>query len=124
PGPIRYWQALHALIRARRRHDPDMYILGFRGHEIAWLVRWLTRNRPLVIDAMMSPYGALYEESKFGAIGRLLARIWRPYEGAVLRSCESVLTDTPGHVSFYCRQFDLLPNQVLAVPVGADEPRA
>lgn len=123
PGPIRYWQALRALMQARHRHDPDVYILGFRGHEIAWLVRWLTRNRPMVIDAMMSPYGALAEESKFGAIGRLLARFWRPYEEAILKASDSAITDTPGHVAFYRRQFGLPPDRVLAVPVGADERR-
>lgn len=120
-GLARYWQSIHALLHARRHHDPDVYLLGFRGHEIAWLVRWLTRGRPLVIDALMSPYASLSEESKFGWIGRALTHAWRPYERAILHASDGVLTDTEGHAGYYRSRFGLPAARLLAVPVGAEE---
>ena len=39
---VRYFQTLLGLLAARLRHDPQYYILGFRGHEIFWLVRLLS----------------------------------------------------------------------------------
>lgn len=120
-GFMRYWQAIRALLRARKRHDPDVYVLGFRGHEIAWLVRWLTRGKPLVIDALMSPYASLSEESKFGWIGRALARAWRPCERSILHASDGVLTDTEEHANYYRTRFGLPAARVVAVPVGAEE---
>lgn len=120
-GPARYWQAIRGLLQARRQHDPDIYVLGFRGHEIAWLVRWVTRGKPLVMDALMSPYASMSEESKFGWAGRMLSRVWRPYESAILHACDGVLTDTGSHASYYRSQFQLGDGHVLAIPVGAEE---
>ena len=120
-GPVRYWQAIRGLLHARRHHDPDVYVLGFRGHEIAWLVRWLTRGKPLVMDALMSPYASLSEEAKFGWWGRMLSRAWRPYENAILHACDGVLTDTGSHASYYRSRFQLPAGRVLAIPVGAEE---
>lgn len=120
-GLVRYWQAIRALLLARQRCNPDIYVLGFRGHEIAWLIRWLTRGKPLVIDGLMSPYASLTQESKFGWIGRVLARAWRPCERAILHSCDGVLTDTKEHANYYHSQFGLPATRVLAVPVGAEE---
>ena len=68
-GIGRYREAIRDLLRIRRELDPDIYILAFRGHEIAWLVRWLTRGRLFVFDAMMSPYAALAVERIFGLAG-------------------------------------------------------
>lgn len=120
-GLFRYWQTIRALLHARKNHNPDVYLLGFRGHEIAWLVRWLVRGKPLVIDALMSPYASLSEESKLGRLGRVFARIWRPYERAILRASEGVLTDTEGHAHYYRCRFGVPAARILTLPVGAEE---
>lgn len=121
PGIRRYWQALRALLRVRRELDPQVYVLGFRGHEMAMLVRWLTRDRVLVIDAMMSPYAALSEEAKFGPLGKLIAPLWRRIEASALRGADAVLTDTQAHARFYRETFGVPEHKLLAVPVGAVE---
>lgn len=120
-GLRRYWETLRALILAKRESNPDIFILGFRGHEIAWLVRWLTGGKPLVIDAMMSPYAAMKEEAKLGLPGKLLAPLWRRYENAMLQQAHAVLTDTRLHCEYYCSEFGLPADKVTAVPVGAVE---
>lgn len=122
PGLRRYLQTVLELIRVRRRSPADVYLLGFRGHEIAWLARWLTHPRPLVIDALMSPATALDEEGKAGIAGRLLAPLARWYEGLMLhRWCDLVLTDTELHARDYRERFQLPTGKVLPVPVGAFE---
>lgn len=121
-GLGRYVQTIFELIRIGRRARPDVYLLGFRGHEIAWLVRWLTRRRPLIIDAMMSPAAALDEEGSLGAAGRSLAPLARRYERLMLhRWCDLVLTDTGLHACHYRECFQLPASKVIAVPVGAFE---
>jgi glycosyltransferase involved in cell wall biosynthesis len=120
-GIRRYWETVRALVLARKDFDPEIFILGFRGHEIAWLVRWLTRGKPLVIDAMMSPYAALKEEAKLGLPGKLLAPLWRKYESAILQQADAVLTDTRLHCEYYCNEFGLATDKITVVPVGAAE---
>ena len=120
-GWRRYWEAISALLRIRSQARPDIYVLGFRGHEIAWLVRWLTRGQPLVLDAMMSPYAALHEESKHGVSGRVAGPLVRLLERAVLAAADLVLTDTQAHVDYYARTFGVPRSKLLAIPVGAEE---
>lgn len=120
-GLARYWETIRALLRARRETDPQVYVLAFRGHEIAWLVRWLATDRPLVFDAMMSPYSALTDESKHGRPGRWVARFWRRFERALLHSADLVLTDTAAHALYYQSEFGIPAAKLLQVPVGAVE---
>lgn len=120
-GIRRYWETLRALLHARRQFDPDVYILGFRGHELAWLVRWLTRRKPLVIDALMSPYAAMAEEGKLGMPGRLVAPLWRRYEAAILHAADAVLTDTQLHADFLQARFRIPARKIFVIPVGAVE---
>ena len=120
-GAMRYVETLQSLLRIRRDHSPALYILGFRGHEIAWLVRRLTRGRLLVFDALMSPYAALIEERKAGILGVILGWLWRPWETHALHAADLVLTDTAPHAAYYACAFGLSPERALPVPVGAVE---
>ena len=120
-GIRRYWETIRALLHARRQFDPDVYILGFRGHELAWLVRWLTRRKPLVFDALVSPYAAMAEEAKLGIPGRLAAPSWRWYEAAILHAADALLTDTQLHSDFFQARFGIPARKIVVVPVGAVE---
>jgi glycosyltransferase involved in cell wall biosynthesis len=120
-GLARYWETIRALLRARRQTDPQVYVLAFRGHEIAWLVRWLATGKPLVFDALMSPYSAFTDESKHGRLGRWVARFWRRFERGLLHSADVVLTDTAAHALYYQSEFGIPAAKLLQVPVGAVE---
>ena len=65
-GIIRYLEVIVKLLLLRLKHHPDLYILGFRGHELYFPVRVLTLGRPLWFDAMMSPYNSVKDEKKYG----------------------------------------------------------
>jgi glycosyltransferase involved in cell wall biosynthesis len=120
-GIWRYFETLHALLRLRATFTPDIYILGFRGHEIFWLVRFLTRGSPLAVDALMSPSAALAEENKAGLVGRLLAPLVKAFERSLLRRADLVLTDTRLHAEYLAHTFALPLAKICPLPVGAIE---
>lgn len=121
-GVLRYLQTTIALIKAKAQKKPDIYILGFRGHEIFWLVRWITKGKPLIFDALMSPYAALKFENKSGRIGNFVAPIVHVLESQALKNSDIVLTDTRLHQDFYKQQFAVAENKIFAIPVGSQEP--
>ncbi|MGG6461885.1 glycosyltransferase [Solilutibacter silvestris] len=120
-GVARYWQAIHKLLAIKKKSSPDAYILAFRGHEIAWLIRHLAKKQMFVFDAMMSPYSALTEERKFGWRGTLLAKLWRPIEHSALRNADAILTDTQSHSAYYQSEFGIPASKIIVIPVGAIE---
>ncbi|WP_455230223.1 hypothetical protein [Geopseudomonas aromaticivorans] len=121
-GLSRYVETLQKLIKLDRQKKQDIFILGFRGHEIYWPVRWLIGNRPIIFDAMMSPYSALNEESKSGAIGRVLSKPWKAIEASILHNAEIVLTDTKLHATHFSETFGLPEKKIHPIPVGATTP--
>ncbi|MBF0134298.1 MAG: glycosyltransferase family 4 protein [Magnetococcales bacterium] len=120
-GMARYLEMLWGLVVIRWRLDPQIYILGFRGHEIFWPVRLMTWGRILIFDAMMSPYGALKEEGKHGRIGRLLAGGVELIERGIMRWSDRVLTDTQRHRAWMAKTFQIPEEKLVALPVGAEE---
>lgn len=121
PGICRYIETWRALRQLRRGCVPDIYVLGFRGHEIFWPIRWITRGKPLIFDALMSPSAALREENKAGWLGRTLAPIVHRMERNILHHADLVLTDTRQHAAFYETKFGLPKEKILIIPVGAVE---
>ena len=65
-GFSRYLETIWKTLRIRMRHKPDVYVLGFRGHEIFWVIRLIALGKPLIFDAFMSPSDALLSEGKAG----------------------------------------------------------
>jgi glycosyltransferase involved in cell wall biosynthesis len=121
-GVSRYLETFKKTREIKEKHDPDAYFLGFRGHEFYWPLRALVGNKPIILDALMSPFASLSRERKFGALGVAAAAAWRVVERSVLRDANFVLTDTAPHVLFYQQEFSLPPHKLLALPVGAEEP--
>lgn len=120
-GMRRYFETWKALRQLRTKCAPDIYVLGFRGHEIFWPIRWLTRGKPLIFDAMMSPYAALRDEHSGSLVRRCFAALIYHFERMMLRRADLVLTDTRLHSEFYARTFALPLQHFYAVPVGAIE---
>lgn len=120
-GLRRYFETWFALRRAKSTHRPDAYILGFRSHEMFWFAKRIAGEKPMIFDALMSPYGALRQEGKAGPIGRILAPVVRVVERYALLRAQVVLTDTHLHVGYYTRTFGLPAEKFVAIPVGAVE---
>lgn len=118
-GLGRYIETWRAVRRLRAREAPDVYVLGFRGHEFFWAMRWLSGGKPLLFDALMSPYAALHDERKTSVTRRALAWLLYPLERSTLRHADIVLTDTQLHAEFYAREFGVSTSSLCAVPIGA-----
>ena len=117
----RYRQTLEKVAHIQKMHRPDLYVLGFRGHELYWPLRHLVGRRPIIFDAMMSPSLALAEENQYGGIGRLASHLIAPLEKRILHDADLVLADTQAHVQAFIERFRLPPEKILALPVGAVE---
>ncbi len=120
-GWLRYCQTLRQLLFIRLRHNPDFYVLGFRGYELFWPVRLITWGKPLIIDHMMSPYDSLINEKKRLVRGGFLSRIVYWYEKSLLQWADFVLTDTPMHQAYFADLFGLNRDKIHPVHVAADE---
>lgn len=120
-GLFRYFETLWAVLKVKHTKEPDVYILGFRGHEIFWLIRLLVWRKPLIFDALMSPYAALRYENKSGRFGRVLAPVVWWLESSALAHSDLLLTDTQLHVDYFVQAFGLNVDKFIAVPVGAEE---
>jgi glycosyltransferase involved in cell wall biosynthesis len=120
-GWFRYFETLAKLVFVRAIHKPDLYIVGFRGYEIYWPIRFLARNKPLFFDHMMSPYDSLVFEkkqiSKTSILGKLLFR----YERGLLHSTDGIITDTIQHKSYFTNLFNLDKNKIHPIYVSTDE---
>lgn len=123
-GIPRYSETFRITREIKKKYDPDVYFLGFRGHEFYWPLRGLVGNKPIVLDALMSPYASLSRERKFGTLGVVAASAWRILESSILNDADLVLTDTTPHLRFYEDEFSLPPDKLLALPVGAEESSA
>lgn len=121
-GWRRYIETWRALRRLRAQEMPDVYVLGFRGHEFFWFIRWLSAGKPLVFDALMSPCAALRDETQGKFARRALAALLFPLERSVLRHSDMVLTDTELHTAFYAREFGVSKSSLVSVPIGAIDP--
>ncbi len=122
-GFARYIETLLKLIWARWRYKPELYVLGFRGHELFWLVRLLTWGKPLVFDELMSPTESLLNEKHRLRRDGLMAKLIHRYERSVLKWSEHVLADTESHKKFLVECFGLSAAKVSVVPMSADEAR-
>ena len=118
-GLWRYIDTLFQVWRIKRRYYPDCYLLGFRGHELFWLLRWLIGRKPLIFDSLMSPHSALRDDRKLGWLGSVISHPWYFLEKAILHQADSVLTDTRLHVEFLADHFNLCRSSIYAVPIGA-----
>jgi glycosyltransferase involved in cell wall biosynthesis len=120
-GFWRYFETIWKLIGIRLFHNPQYYILGFRGYEIFWVVRFLTLGKHLIYDHMMSPYDSLVNEKMKMRGKSLLGRAVYFYERSVLLASNLVLTDTKIHRQYFHELFNIPRKKITAIPVGADE---
>lgn len=94
----------------------------FRQRDLAAARRWSRRQDvPLIADPLISAYDKqVFERGKF-AEGSAHAERLRAWEGALLRSADLVITDTPAHADFFSQTFDLPPEKLRVIHVGAEE---
>lgn len=122
PGMRRYFETLWKLLRLRLRVHPEVYLLGFRGHEIYPLVRAIVdRKARLIFDEFVSPYDSFTQESKQFSSESLAGRVIYRIEQFILRNADVLLTDTQSNARHYARIFDVPESKFFPIPIGVDE---
>lgn len=120
-GLFRYFETIYKLLLIRIFKNPEYYLLGFRGHEIFWIVRLITLGKVLIFDEMMSPYDSLVFENERIQPDKLLGRFLYAYEKWILNQADLILTDTIAHKEFLEKEFRVSIDKIMAVPVGTNE---
>ena len=118
-GLLRYFETIWKTLQVRLHDNPDVYVLGFRGHEIFWIIRLITIGKPLIFDAFMSPSDALLSEGKGGLLGRFVGVLLFPLEWLCLHFSTRCLTDTVLHRQFMADRFAVAEEEMDVVYVGA-----
>ncbi len=123
-GILRYPEVLWRVRQIKRQHNPNAYLLTFRGQELLPLVRLLVRGKPLWFDEFVPPSYALtepYRRSLKKFIRKTIVRVAQPLYLYSMRRCEFVLADTQAHAEFSARTSHINLSKYVALPVGADE---
>ncbi len=118
---LRYPQTLLRLVMLRLRHNPDSYVLGFRGVEIYWLVRFITLGKPLVYDEFLDPYVWIFHDHKKVPEASLVGRFIQKYLSLIAKNADMILADTSTHAAFSAGNKGVPVSKYLAIPVGADD---
>ncbi len=120
-GILRYIQTLWRLLICRLKHNPDVYILGFRGYEVFLPVRILTVGKPLIFDEFINLYDWTVLEHKKFKPNSMLALLVKWYSKLTLRLSRKVLTDTKLNAKFSSKTHSLPAEKFATIYVGTDE---
>jgi len=120
-GILRYVETFLKFLQIRFKENPDVYIIGFRGHEMYWLYRVFVLRKIFVFDEMMSPYDSIVNERKILSKSNLIAKIIYKLEKSILQNSNLVLTDTNIHSKFFSKTFEIDLKKIKVIPVGTDE---
>lgn len=120
-NPIRYLEVPLKLIQARIRFKPDIYIVGFRGNEVFWLLYPAMIGKKIVFDEFINLHDWLVNEHhKFKENSRII-KLLDKYMRQVIKKSDFVLEDTDAHVQLSKDVYGTPSKKLMTVPVGADE---
>jgi glycosyltransferase involved in cell wall biosynthesis len=99
-----------------------IWVPCFRQRDMHSAVVWARRWKcPLVFDPLISAYQKeVFEKQKWSASERPAIKI-RAWEAGLFRQADLVIADTRLHAQFYAQAFDLDPDKVCVVYVGAED---
>jgi glycosyltransferase involved in cell wall biosynthesis len=99
-----------------------IWVPCFRQRDMHSAVVWARRWKcPLVFDPLISAYQKeVFEKGKWSAGERAAVKL-RSWEANLFRQADWVIADTSLHARFYTDTFDLDPDRVCVVYVGAED---
>lgn len=120
-GSLKYVEIILKTMIIRMRHNPDVYVLTFRGYEMILPIRLLTMGKKLIYDEFINPIEwAFYEHGKFKKKGLLEKTLTMLY-GNILKSTDVILTDTQSHAELSAMITHVPLSKYRPLPVSADE---
>ncbi len=118
---LRYAQTLLKTALIKIHHNPDYYIIAFRGHEIYWPIKLIAGNKTIIFDEFVSPFDSLVNERGGVKNDSFTAKLIFITEKSILASANKIITDTQTNAVYYSKLFSLPPNKFLPVYLGADD---
>ena len=112
--------ALRVLWHGRRRRD--VVYVRYPAIPFMLLMSLLPRRlRPrCYVDAFISIWDSMFVDRRRDTSGRA-ARVVRALERRALAAADKVLVDTVANAAYMIEQFGLVPERVIALPLGVDE---
>jgi len=112
---------VHAFFQ-RPKRPQLIWVPCFRQRDMHSAVVWARRWKcPLVFDPLISAYQKeVFEKEKWPA-GQSAAIKLRSWEAGLFRQADLVIADTRQHARFFVETFDLDPDKICVVYVGADD---
>lgn len=120
-GLLRYLEVSLRLIYARLRYRPDTFIVGFRGHEVFWLLYPAMAGRKIIFDEFINLHDWLVNEHKKIEEKSIITRLIDSYMKWIYRKSQLVLIDTDAHAMLSSEIYNIPFQKFMVVPVGADE---
>lgn len=120
-GLSRYAEVLMRAVRLRLGWRPDVWIVGFRGHEVFGLLYPLMAGRRIVFDEFVNLHGWLVEERRVLRASSGVTRLLDAYVRWVMAQSAAVLTDTDAQADYSSRIYGIPRSKFVVVPVGTDE---
>lgn len=122
-GSLRYIEVPLKLLGVRIKYRPDVFIVGFRAHEIFWAFYPAMAGKRIIFDEFIDHHDWIANEHR-----KVIFKVFRPllwlldiYMRLVMSLSYRVLTDTKAHAVLACQNYGVRPEKLVAVPVGADE---
>lgn len=120
-GVLRYPEVVFKILRTRFTHNPDVYLLTFRGYEmLPWLLLVAIGKRVVFDEFINAVEWAAYEHKKFNPTG-FFGNMFNAIYGFLLRQCDTILTDTEPHADLSSELSNVPRDMYKSIPVGTDE---
>ncbi len=119
-GILRYAEVPMRLLWARLTDRPEVFVVGFRAHEIFWVLYPATIGKPVIFDEFIDHHDWLVSEHQ-KSWSKLIIKALDSYMSLVMRLSKFVLTDTDAHSKLAVSNYKVPARKVVAIPVGADE---
>lgn len=120
-GFLRYLDTSLKLISTRINHSPDLYIIGFRGHESYVLFRLITFPKPIIFDEFINMENALVNEKKILKKDSILTKVLRIYMKWIHSSATKILIDTQANAKSSSATYSTPLSKFEVLYVGTDE---
>lgn len=118
---LRYPQTFFRVLKTRITKRPQVYILGFRGHEMYWPVRILTFSKPLIFDEFINSDDWLSKENNKIYIMPWMVGVVKRISKSILKSAALVLSDTKLDAISSAHSHNIKLSKYEVIYVGADE---
>ncbi|RTK93911.1 hypothetical protein EKI60_04985 [Candidatus Saccharibacteria bacterium] len=120
-GVLRYPEMIARLATLRIRHNPDTYLLTFRGYELLPFACLLTWPKTLIYDEFINPIEWLQEPRSEKWAKLIPIALLKPFYKVLLKRCKYILVDTQAHAQYSAQIMNMSSKKFTALPVSTNE---